>query len=97
MILYLPESSVRQLHIFFSRPQESSAIPREENGTYRVFHPHQGIPAKADANHFRFPICKVGFYQRMIDFLKLVAYGFSDWSVKVHFGWPVSSWSDRFA
>jgi amino acid transporter len=98
MILYLAESSSRHLHIFFSRPRESSAVPPEENEAYvSFFSPRQGIPAKAGANHFRFPIGKTGLYQRMVAFLKVVEYELSDRSITVHFGWPMSSWSDRLA
>jgi hypothetical protein len=98
MILHLANSSGRQLHIYFSRPRESSAVPPEENEAYvSFFSPRQGIPAKAGVNHFRFPIGKAGLYQRMVAFLKVVEYELSDRSITVHFGWPMSSWSDRLA
>ena len=98
MILYLADSPSRDLHIFFSRPRESSAAPAEANKVYvSFFSPRQGIPAKAGANHFRFPIGKAGLYQRMIAFLKVVEYELSDRSITVHFGWPMSSWTDRLA
>jgi amino acid transporter len=98
MILYLAESSYRELHIFFSRPRESCALPPGENEAYvSFFSPRQGIPSKAGANHFRFPIGKAGLYQRLVAFLKVVEYELSSKSIAVHFGWPMSSWSDRLA
>lgn len=98
MILYLAESSSRDLHISFSRPREGSAALPMENEVYvSFFSPRQGIPPKAGPNHFRFPIGKAGLYQRIVAFLKVVEYELSDRAISVHFGWPMSSWSDRLA
>jgi hypothetical protein len=98
MILYLAESPSHNLQIFFSRPRVGLKVPPERNEAHvSFFSPRQGIPAKAGTNHFRFPIGNAGLYQRMVAFLKVVEYELADRSVTIHFGWPMSSWSDRLA
>lgn len=98
LILYLAESSSRDLHLFFSRPREKSAVLHRANEAYvSFFSPRQGIPSKAGANHFRFPFGKAGIYHRMVAFLKVVEYELSDRAITVHFGWPMSSWWDRLS
>jgi amino acid transporter len=98
LILYLAESSSRDLHIFFSRPREESVVmPRANEAYVSFFSPRQGIPTKAGANHFRFPFSKAGIYHRMVAFLKVVEYELSDRAITVHFGWPMSSWWDRLS
>jgi len=98
LILYLAESSSRDLHLFFSRPREKSAVVHRENEAYvSFFSPRQGIPSKSSANHFRFPFGKAGIYHRMVAFLKVVEYELSDRAITVHFGWPMSSWWDRLS
>lgn len=98
LILYLAESSSRDLHLFFSRPREKSAVVHRANEAFvSFFSPRQGIPSKAGSNHFRFPFGKSGIYHRMVAFLKVVEYELSDRAITVHFGWPMSSWWDRLS
>jgi len=98
MILYLGQSPSHNLQIFFNRPRAGLQVPPEKNEAHvSFFSPRHGIPEKAGANHFRFPVGNTGLYQRIVAFLKVVDYELSSRSVTVHFGWPMSSWSDRLA
>ncbi len=98
MILYLAESSIPDLNIFFQRPREEAMENPAENEVYvTFFSPRQGIPPHAGPNHFRFPLRRVGLYQRVVALLKVVEHELSDRHITIHFGWPMSSWVDRLA
>jgi hypothetical protein len=98
MILYLAESSIPDLHIFFQRPREHAMENPAENEVYiTFFSPRQGIPPHAGPNHFRFPLRRVSLYQRVVALLKVVEHELSDRQLTIHFGWPMSSWVDRLA
>ncbi|MBM4273767.1 MAG: amino acid permease [Deltaproteobacteria bacterium] len=98
MILYLAQSPAKDLHIYFKRPRELALDAVKDNEVYvTFFSPRQGIPPKVAPNHFRFPQVLMGLYQRILALLKVVDYELGDRSIKVHLGWPMSSWMDRLA
>ncbi len=98
MILRLAESEAPEVHLFFRRSEESDHKVIKDNEAYiTFFSPRAGIPAKATANHYRFPLTKISLYHRILSLLKVVEYELADRQVVVHFGWPLSSWLDRLA
>jgi len=98
MVLYLAESIETELHLYFQRPRESEINYPKSNEVYiTFFSPRQGIPKRLGKNHFRFPIRKNPLHQRIIAILRVVEHEFQGKSVKVHFGWPMSSWLDRMS
>jgi amino acid transporter len=98
MILSLAEADAPDLHLFFRRSEEPEHAAVRKNEVYITFYsPRAGIPIKTAANHFRFPLTKITLYQRIVSLLKVVEYEFGDRQVKVHLGWPMSSWWDRMA
>ncbi len=98
MILFLSESSEKELHIIFRRPREESLDRSKENEAYVTFYnPRQGFPPKLAPNHFRFAASKRTLYQQMVGLLKVVEYELADRTVVIHFGRPLSSWLDRMA
>lgn len=98
MILYLAQSSARELHLLFRRSPEVDREFPEKNAAYITFYsPRIGIPRKMGENHFCFPLTKISLYHRIVSLLRVVEYEFPDHRVVVHFGWPLSSWLDRLA
>jgi amino acid transporter len=98
MILFLAESTTPDLHLLFRRSEEPEHGVHQNNAAYITFYsPRAGIPPKVAPNHFRFPLTKISLYHRMVSLLRVVEYEFPDRAVTVHFGWPLSSWLDRFA
>lgn len=98
MVLFLAEADIADIHLFFRRSEEPDHLAVKKNEAYITFYsPRAGIPPKTAANHFRFPLTKIGLYQRMVALLKVVEYEFPERRVTVHFGWPLSSWWDRMA
>ncbi len=98
MILFLAESAAPDLHLMFRRSEEPEHGFHKDNVAYITFYsPRAGIPPKVAPNHFRFPLTKISLYHRMVSLLRVVEYEFPDREVSVHFGWPLSSWLDRFS
>ncbi|HMK36426.1 MAG TPA: APC family permease [Desulfomonilaceae bacterium] len=98
MILFISESSEKDLHIIFRRPREESLDHTKKNEAYVTFYnPRQGVPPKLALNHFRFATSARTLYQEMIGLLKVVEYELVGRTVVIHFGWPLSSWLDRMA
>jgi hypothetical protein len=98
MILFLAESTAPDLHLMFRRSEEPEHGVHKDNVAYITFYsPRAGIPPKVAPNHFRFPLTKISLYHRMVSLLRVVEYEFLDREVTVHYGWPLSSWLDRFS
>ncbi len=98
MVLYLAESSSADIDIIFRRPREESLGKPKDSEVYITFYsPRQGIPPKMAPNHFRFPLVRSRLYQRILALLKIIDYELPDRHITVRFGWPMSSWLDRFA
>ena len=98
LILHLAESSDPKIHIFFRRPREEALSETKQNEAYvTFFNPRQGAPNRLAPNHFRFIAKTRSVYQHMVGILKVVEYELVDRNVVVHFGWPLSSWLDRFS
>ncbi len=97
MILYLAESDDPEVHLFFRRSEEPGGTPKDNEAYLTFYSPRIGIPPKTAPNHFRFPLTKISLYHRMVSLLNVVEYEFPDRRVVIHFGWPLSSWWDRFA
>jgi hypothetical protein len=99
MILYLAESEALDVHLYFRRSEEPEQTKPKDNEAYITFYSPRvgGIPPKVAANHFRFPLNKIGLYHRMVTLLRVVNYELGGTQVVVHFGWPLSSWLDRLA
>ena len=98
LILFLAGSTAPELHLFFRRSEDPEHAAAQDNAAYiTFFSPRVGIPPKAAPNHFRLPLSKITLYHRLVNLLKVVEYEFADRRITVHFGWPLSSWLDRFA
>ena len=84
--------------VHFRRPGELDVARAEPGAVFvTLFSPRQPIPPKVGPNHYRFPIQPGGVYRTMTALLALLAEEFEGREVRVHFGWPTSSWLDRMA
>lgn len=98
LILHLAESSEEDIHVFFRRPREEALKIIRQNEAYVTFYnPRQGAPHRLAENHFRFASHKRSVYQHMVGLLKVLEYEMTGRKVNIHFGWPLSSWLDRFS
>jgi hypothetical protein len=86
------------LDIYFRRPGELDiGDPSPNTAFVTVFSPRQPIPEKLAPNHYRFPIQSGSVYRTITALLALLAEELEGRDVRVHFGWPTSSWIDRMA
>lgn len=98
LILHLADSPEKNVNIYFRRPREEAISKPKGNEAYVTFYnPRHGIPARLASNHFRMVVVRRSVYQHIIAVLKVIEYEFQDREVKVHFGWPLSSWIDRLS
>ncbi|MFH1035324.1 MAG: APC family permease [Pseudomonadota bacterium] len=98
MILRLAESDDQEVHIFFMRPREQDLLNPQANQVFVSFYvPRHQAPARLASNHYRFAHRGQGLFASMVALLKLVQYELIHRTVKVHFGWPMSSWLDRLS
>jgi Amino acid permease len=85
-------------HLYFRRPGELEAErPVEGTAFITFFSPRQKIPEKAAPNHCRFPIQGGSVFGSICALLDLIEAEFAGADVRVHLGWPLSSWLDRIA
>lgn len=98
LILRLGSSDEPEVHLFFMRPREQDVVRPQPNQAFISFYVprHQAPPRLAD-NHYLFPARSQGLFSAMVALLKLVEYELPHQTVKVHFGWPMSSWLDRLS
>jgi len=61
------------------------------------YSPRKGIPSRLAPNDFRLPLRKQGLYYHFVSLLNLMEYEMPEHEVTVHFGWPLSSWLDRWS
>ena len=84
--------------VHFRRPGELDVAQAAPGAVFvTLFSPRQPIPPKVGPNHYRFPIQPGGVYRTMTALLALLVEEFEGREVRVHFGWPTSSWLDRMA
>jgi hypothetical protein len=86
------------LDVYFRRPGESDITSASPSTAFVMFFsPRDRIPEKVCANHYRFPIQGGSVYRSIAAILALLQEELDGREVRVHFGWPTSSWLDRMA
>jgi hypothetical protein len=97
MIFSLAEASSDVLHIYFKRPLESGSLPDPHVAFVSFYSPRQGIPTRLAPNHFRFAYTRQSLFDSILELLYVLKYELPDREITIHFGWPLSSWLDRFS
>jgi amino acid transporter len=97
MVFALGENpSDTPLHVYFKRPFETGTTPDPASAFVSFYSPRAGIPERMAANHFRF--ANTGsLFEAITALLLVLRYELPDRHVIIHFGWPLSSWLDRFS
>jgi amino acid transporter len=96
MVLALAEAPGDVVHLHFKRPQESEGIGEPTAAYVSFYHPRSGIPTRLAPNHYRFAY-DGRLFESIGALLDVVKYELPHKQVHVHFGWPLSSWLDRFS
>ena len=99
MIFQLAESNDEHVDVYFRRPHEIASEKAVDSSEVYIslYHPRQGIPEKLSPNHFRFANQRQSLYEGITEILYALDYELPDKKITVHFGWPLSSWIDRFS
>jgi hypothetical protein len=61
------------------------------------YSPRSGIPERLAPNHYRFALSGQGLFDSITELLYVLKYELPHKHLRVHFGWPLSSWLDRLA
>jgi hypothetical protein len=97
MVFSLAESPSKALHIYFKRPLETGEMPDPHVAFVSFYSPRQGIPARLAPNHYRFAYTRQSLFDSIVELLYVLKYEMPDRQITIHFGWPLSSWLDRFS
>jgi amino acid transporter len=97
MVLNLSEAPGDTLEIYFKRPMESGGETRPDAAFVSFYSPRAGIPERLAPNHYRFALSGQGLFDSITELLYVLKYELPDKKIRVHFGWPLSSWIDRIA
>jgi amino acid transporter len=97
MVFELGESPGESVDIFFKRPQEVVEVANPQVAFVSFYSPRQGIPPRGAPNHYRFALSGQTLFDSIRELLYVLKYELPHKRVVIHFGWPLSSWIDRFS
>jgi amino acid transporter len=97
MVFALAEAPSDNVHIYFKRPLESVGMQDPNVAFVSFYSPRAGIPQQVAQNHYRFASAGQSLFDSITELLYVLKYEVPHKSVTVHFGWPLSSWIDRFS
>ncbi|MBX7149465.1 APC family permease [bacterium] len=98
ILFYIAEASDDNVQLYFKRPFDSPQEKLYGTSVFITFYsPRRPIPPRLAPNHFRLPLKGASIYNSIVAILHLVLYELSQKNITVHFGWPTSSWLDRFS
>jgi hypothetical protein len=97
MVLNLAEAQGESLDIYFKRPMESGGETRPDAAFVSFYSPRAGIPERLAPNHYRFALTGQGLFDSITELLYVLKYELPHKAIRLHFGWPLSSWLDRMA
>jgi amino acid transporter len=97
MILNLAEVPGESLDIYFKRPMETEGAFESNAAFVSFYSPRTGIPQRLAPNHYRFALSGQGLFDSITELLFVMKYELPHKQIRVHFGWPLSSWIDRMS
>jgi amino acid transporter len=97
MILNLAEAAEDTLDVYFKRPMEGSGEATPNAAYVSFYSPRAGIPERLAPNHYRFALSGQGLFDSITELLYVLKYELPHKQLRIHFGWPLSSWLDRMA
>jgi amino acid transporter len=97
MVLALADAPGEKLDIYFKRPQEEGGALDPDVAFVSFYSPRAGIPPRLAENHYRFVQSGQTLFDSITALLNVIKYELPHKRVTIHFGWPLSSWIDRFS
>lgn len=97
MILSLAEAPGETLEVYFKRPMEGGGEANPNSAYVSFYSPRSGIPDRLAPNHYRFALSGQGLFDSITELLYVMKYELPHKHLRIHFGWPLSSWLDRMS
>jgi amino acid transporter len=97
LVFALAETSSDTLHVYFKRPLEEGAETDPDVVYVSFYSPRAGTPARLAPNHYRIVSMGQSLFDSITELLYVLKYELPDKNITIHFGWPLSSWLDRFS
>lgn len=97
MVFALAEAPGEVLDIYFKRPMEGVTNPDANVAFVSFYSPRAGAPPRLAPNHYRFAMSGQTLFDSIKGTLYVLKYELPDRKIILHFGWPLSSWLDRFS
>ncbi len=97
MIFSLADAPGDTVDIYFRRPNEEVRQVDPGMAFVSFYSPRGGIPPRASQNHFRFAQSGQTLLDSIVELLYVLKYEMPHKQITLHFGWPLSSWLDRFS
>ncbi len=97
MVFDLADTPGEKVDIYFKRPLEGGDIPDPNVAFVSFYSPRQGIPERVAPNHYRFARSGQSLFDSIQELLYVLKYELPHKKIVLHFGWPLSSWLDRFS
>jgi amino acid transporter len=97
MVLALADAPGDAIDIFFKRPLETGGSDDPRVAYVSFFSPRAGIPERITPNHYRFSRSGQSLFDSITELLYVLKYELPHKHIRIHFGWPLSSWIDRFS
>ncbi|HEX9655899.1 MAG TPA: amino acid permease [Bacteroidota bacterium] len=97
MVFALADVPGDDLHIYLKRPLESGSMQEPNVAIVSFYSPRSGIPQRLAPNHYRFASSGQSLFDSITELLYVLKYELPHKRITLHFGWPLSSWLDRFS
>jgi hypothetical protein len=90
LVLYLFQSSRPDVHLIFQGSFPDAPDLAKPNEAWVTFYsPRGGVPSKRGPHHFRLPLEKSTYHQRVVGLLKVIEYENPGRQICVHLEWPL--------
>jgi amino acid transporter len=97
MVFDLADTPGEKVDIYFKRPLEGADVPDPNVAFVSFYSPRQGVPERVAPNHYRFARSGQSLFDSIQELLYVLKYELPHKNIVLHFGWPLSSWLDRFS
>jgi len=97
MVFSLAEAGGDALDVYFKRPKEEGGKAEPNVAFVSFYSPRSGIPPRLAPNHYRISQGGQTLFDSITELLHVIKYELPHKKVTIHFGWPQSSWIDRFS
>jgi amino acid transporter len=98
LIFYLSEIKGDVCNVFFVRAKDKLILSKTNDSVFiNFYYLNEDLLPKIAPNHFRFQVIGPRLFSNILAIIELIKYEIPNIKLKIHFGWPLSSWLDRIS